>query len=276
MKRVTIVGLGLIGGSIARALRERTNIEVVAVDRTEVGEVSGVSSVISEFVSTDELATRQPMIEASDLIVLCQPVRIIAETAARYLVSGTALTDTGSTKRAITERVSTLPNAEWFVPSHPMAGKAQGGFENSAADLFCERNWILCPQRSHPEALARVERLINLVGALPIYMTPQEHDAAVAIVSHLPQLLSSWLRLTGSERNALKAAGPAFKEMTRTAGGAESMWQDIFETNADEVGLLLKDASLALAAASDALLAKPPRVEAVLELLRRARAARHA
>lgn len=276
MKRVTIVGLGLIGGSIARALRERTDIQVVAVDRMEVGELSGVSSAISKFISIDEVATYQAMIGASDLIVLCQPVRVIAETAARYLVNGTALTDTGSTKRVITERVSTLPNAEWFVPSHPMAGKAQGGFENAAADLFRERNWILCPQRSHPEALARVEKLIDLVGARPVYMTPQEHDAAVAIVSHLPQLLSSWLRLTGSERNALKAAGPAFREMTRTAGGAESMWQDIFETNADELGLLLKDASLALAAASDALLARPPRVEAVLELLRRARAARHA
>lgn len=274
MKRVTIVGLGLIGGSIARALREHTEIQVIAIDRAEVGEVPGVKSVVSEFVATDQVASSKALIDASDLIVLCQPVRVIASTAATYLAKGTAMTDTGSTKRVIAEQISQLSDAEWFVPSHPMAGKAQGGFENAAADLFRERNWIICPERSHPEALAKVERLIELVGALPVYMSPEEHDTAVAVVSHLPQLLASWLRLTGSERNALKAAGPAFREMTRTAGGAESMWQDIFETNADEVGELLKDASFALAAASDALLAKPPRVEAVLELLRRARAAR--
>jgi prephenate dehydrogenase len=274
MNCVTIVGLGLIGGSIAKALHERGDTRVVAVDHAEVGVLPGVQEVLAEFIPLDRVGTRMTEIRQSDLIVLCQPVREIAQSAALYLSEGTVVTDTGSTKRAVRERVAALPQAGWFVPSHPMAGKAQGGFSNASADLFRGRQWILCPDQSHESAVTVVERLIEWVGATPIYMTPAEHDAAVAIVSHVPQLLASWLCLTGSERNAVRAAGPAFADMTRTAGGGEAMWRDIFETNADEIGFLLRDASLALAAASDALLARPPRVDAVLELLRRARAAR--
>lgn len=117
----------------------------------------------------------------------------------------------------------------------------------------------------------RVEALLERVGAKRVTMTPEEHDASVAITSHFPQLLSSWLRLKASERKALLAAGPAFLEMTRTAGGAELIWRDIFASNADQVGELARDAALALAAVSDALLARPPKVDPVLEILRKAR-----
>jgi prephenate dehydrogenase len=273
LKRVAIVGLGLIGGSIAKALRERLDgVFLLAVDRGDVGARPDVQAIVSEFVSSDDIAAQCAAMKECDLVILCQPVRVIADTVAAYLTTRTAVTDTGSTKRLVVERAGTGPESAWFVPGHPMAGKAQSGFEHAVANLFEGRPWILCPERSEAQAVARVEALIELVGAKRVVMTPQEHDAAVAITSHVPQVLSSWLRQAGSDRNALAAAGPAFFEMTRTAGGAETIWRDIFETNADEVGHLLDDAALALAAVADALRAKPPRVEVLLEVLRKARA----
>lgn len=275
MKRVAVVGLGLIGGSIVKALRERiVGVELVGVDRQEVGARGEIESVVSQFIPADEVNQRREHLEACDLIVLCQPVRVISSTVASYLTTRTVVTDTGSTKRAVVAQVGSGPESRWFVPGHPMAGRAQGGFGNASSGLFEGRPWILCPKGKDAAAVARVARLIEVLGATRVDMTPERHDAAVAVTSHLPQLLSSWLRQAGSEHDALAAAGPAFTEMTRAAGGAEGIWRDIFETNADEVGRLLKDASLAFAAVSDALLARPPRIEVVMEVLRKARASR--
>lgn len=275
MKRVAIVGLGLIGGSIAKALRRHSSgLFLLAVDRGDVGMRADVQATVSEFVSLDAIASRRQQIRECDLVVLCQPVRVIASTIDEYLGERTVVTDTGSTKRAIVERARRSPSNGWYVPGHPMAGKAQGGFENATADLFCDRPWILCPAQRVPQAVTRVEALIELVGARRIVMSPEEHDAAVAITSHVPQLFASFLQRAASQRNAFAAAGPAFNEMTRTAGGDEAIWRDIFETNADEVGLAMRDLALAAAALSDALLTCPPRIESVLEVLRQARALR--
>jgi prephenate dehydrogenase len=266
LRQVTIVGLGLIGGSIAKAVRRRLpDITMLAIDRGEVGERPDIREVVSEFVPIEASMHHQKRIRASDLVVLCQPVRAIAETITEYLSPGTAVTDTGSTKRLISTRANACPGCEWFVPGHPMAGRAVGGFDNSSPDLFVSRPWIMCS-----------EMLIDLVGARRIVMSPAEHDAAVAITSHVPQLLASWLQMAAVDRNALAAAGPAFVEMTRTAGGSESIWRDIFESNSDEVGRALKESALALAAIADALLSEPPRIEAVLDVMRRARRAREA
>ncbi len=276
MKRVAIVGLGLIGGSIAKALRERqSDIFLLAVDRSDVGLRTDVGAIVSEFVPIDSLAQHRAGIKECDLVVLCQPVRIIVNTVSEYLAEQTVVTDTGSTKRLVAYHAGSGAAGAWFVPGHPMAGKAQGGFENATASLFEGRPWILCPEGRNPEAVARVEGLIDLVGAKRVVMSPEEHDAAVAITSHLPQLLASWLHRAGSERSALAAAGPAFLDMTRTAGGADSIWQDIFQTNADEVGHALRDAAFAFAALSDALLATPPRIDVILEVLRKARASKN-
>ncbi|MGC4069648.1 MAG: prephenate dehydrogenase/arogenate dehydrogenase family protein [Polyangiaceae bacterium] len=105
-------------------------------------------------------------------------------------------------------------------------------------------------------------------------MSPEEHDGAVARVSHVPQVLSSWLQVLGSRKNASNVAGPAFRDMTRVAGGAESIWRDILATNSDEIGKALRDGALALASMADALLSDPPQLERVLEMLDEARQVR--
>jgi prephenate dehydrogenase len=277
MKCVTVVGLGLIGGSIAKALRQRlTDVVLLGIDRREVGVRSDVQSVVSRFIAVEEVPLQWQAVKGSDLVVLCQPVSVIAETVASYLAGGMAVTDTGSTKRLVTGRATGAPNCAWFVPGHPMAGVARGGFENASASLFEGRPWILCTEGRDARAIARVEELVELLGSARVVMTPEEHDAAVAITSHVPQLLSSLLQVAGDDSDALAAAGPTFLEMTRTAGGAESMWRDIFETNAEAVGEQLRELALTLSGAAEALLANPPNVEVVLDLLRRARVSKTA
>jgi prephenate dehydrogenase len=155
-----------------------------------------------------------------------------------------------------------------------MAGKEQGGFENASPDLFVGRPWIVCPEGRRPEAVARVEAFVDGLGAQRISMTPERHDAAVAIISHVPQLLSSWLLVAGGEKNALPTAGPAFADMTRIAGGDETIWRDIFETNADEIGKVLSEGALTFSTLAEALMAKPPRLAPAIELVRQARVAR--
>jgi prephenate dehydrogenase len=272
LHQVTIVGLGLIGGSIAKALRARSSgVVLVAIDREEVGTRPDVVGTVDRFVEIADVAEQRSLIATSDVVVLCQPVRIIAETLGDYVSPNTAVTDTGSTKRHIVARAQTLPGREWFIPGHPMAGREIGGFENAAPDLFEGRPWILCTNERDPEAVARVEALIDLLGARRVLMSPEEHDAAVAAVSHVPQVLSSWLQVLGSRQNASAVAGPAFRDMTRVAGGAEAIWRDILDTNADEVGKVLRHGALALASLADALLSSPPHLERVLEVLEEAR-----
>ncbi|HEY5962065.1 MAG TPA: prephenate dehydrogenase/arogenate dehydrogenase family protein [Polyangiaceae bacterium] len=277
MKGIAIVGLGLIGGSIAKAMREQSNhVEIVAVDQRHVLEQPDVTDTIDCGIEISQVGTNTSKLAKCDLIVLCQPVGVIADSVASYLLPQTIVTDTGSTKRRVVERAGPVAESRWFVPGHPMAGRARGGFENASARLFEGRPWIICPEDRATEAVAGVSTLIDLLGARRVDMTPEQHDAAVAITSHAPQLFSSWLQRVGSENEALAAAGPAFTEMTRTAGGAEAIWRDIFETNSDEVGRVLRDAAMAFAACSDALLSRPPRVDVVLDMLSQARQAKRA
>jgi prephenate dehydrogenase len=152
-----------------------------------------------------------------------------------------------------------------------MSGKAQGGFDNATANLFADRPWIVCAEGREPEAVARVQALVRCLGARLITMTPEAHDEKVALVSHALQLLASWLQVTGVERQALAVAGPAFDNMTRTAGGSPAIWRDIFETNADKIGSVLREGARALTEMADALLAEPPQLEQVLSLLEQAK-----
>jgi prephenate dehydrogenase len=272
LRQVTIVGLGLIGGSIAQSLRLRfPELVLVAVDRGHVGARADVGQVVNRFVELSSVDNQRSLIAKSDLVVLCQPVHVIANQIAMYVSPECVVTDTGSTKRHIVEAARGLTGADWFVPGHPMAGKEQGGFENRSPDLFVGRPWILCPEGRHPDATARVEAFVDGLGARRISMTPEQHDAAVAAVSHAPQIISSLLLVAGAERNALPTAGPAFADMTRIAGGDEAIWRDILETNANEVGRVLQDATRILSTLANGLLAHPPRVDDALELVRRAR-----
>ncbi len=198
------------------------------------------------------------------------PVGEIANRIADWLRLGVPVTDCGLTKRVIVEASQLSPNLAWFVPGHPMAGRERGGLVSSSADLFRGRRWVVCPQMAREEARRATRSLVTELGAIWTEMTPNEHDAAVALTSHVPQILASWLAAAASE-HTWAAAGPAFSDMTRISGGAEAIWKDIFSTNAAAIAEIVGAAAMDLAAIASQLRSSQPKLELVLELLAKAR-----
>jgi prephenate dehydrogenase len=230
VKEVAIVGVGLIGGSFALALR--------AAGFT--GKITGVSSadavrealdhgVIDEALSLVDAAAR------ADLIYLSRPISGILTTIEQLdaIVSHDALiTDAGSTKSTICTLASEKIFRARFVGGHPMAGKESRGAAEADAELFRGRPYVLtsaCPE---------LEDWIHRIGAKLVIMPPEEHDRLVAFTSHLPQLISTALA-SSMEAEAAKVAGPAASDLTRLALSPYDIWRDIFETNQPSIDAAL-------------------------------------
>jgi prephenate dehydrogenase len=231
--RVAIAGLGLIGGSIARALAAAGH-HVTGLDAPPVLRRASKARVIAATAaSAAEAATR------SDVVFLAAPpranlrlLRALAKEDHRAIV-----TDVGSVKRPICAEAIRLGLAG-FVGGHPMAGSAAAGFAASDAALFQGRAWVLTPpagQRPPRRLLA----LIRELGARPVVTTPAEHDRAVAFLSHVPQIvawaLADAARADAVTRRHLRIAGPAFRDMTRIAASPRGLWAEILEQNGAEV-----------------------------------------
>ena len=275
MRSLAVIGVGLIGGSVVRAVRaEAPAMRLVGVDPAW-REVSGVlGDTLDQLIDAADRKAVQAALEAVDLIVLSAPVRVILAELSRTLEYGAVVTDCGSTKREIARALAMHPARGRFVPGHPMAGFPEGGAAHAKSDLFVGRRWILCPEASSDEARREVEALVQLVGAQPVEMSPEAHDRAVALASHVPQLLGSVLRATATEVGADAAAGPGFASATRVAGGSAAIWGDIFSSNADQICWALKCVSQELEQVVRGLERDPPDTAPALELLARARRAR--
>jgi len=270
-----VVGLGLIGGSVALALRAaRPAAEIVGVDRENVLASDAVRALGTEPVDAADTVRVDAAFSRSDLVVLAAPVRAIIELLPRALEAAKLVTDCGSTKRSIAAAADSLPRRGRFVPGHPMAGAPEGGAELARADLFRNRRWLICPEKSDADAVEAVESLVRAFGALTERFGIDEHDRAVARTSHATQLVASALAVAAAAAGAERAAGPAFEGATRSAGGPEGIWSDIFETNADEVAAALADVIRELELARAALKKAPPELETARALLRRAKASR--
>jgi prephenate dehydrogenase len=245
--RVGIVGVGLIGGSIALALRRRTpSTHIVVVDRPDV-----VSTALSRGLA-DAVAASAGALADVDLIVLATPIAAIVDAlgaigAARLTA---VVTDVGSTKRHILEAARRSEVA--FVGGHPMAGSERGGLEHASAALFEGRRWFLVPGDAPPARTARVATFIRTVGAEPSEIDALAHDRTMAYVSHLPQLVSTVLmQQVGAAigPDGLDHAGRGLEDLTRLASSPSDIWQGILSTNADFVG----EAAAAMAARLAAL-----------------------
>ncbi len=234
MRSVAIVGVGLIGGSFARALRQAGF----------AGEIVGVSSPATIAKATGVVDRGVTLEEAAscDLVFLAQPIFGIIETLGR-LQTTALVTDAGSTKRAICQAAAHLPN---FLGGHPMAGKEVSGVENSDAELFRGRPWILTstPPPEFREWLERIGARVMILGA-------EEHDHLVALSSHVPQLISNAIAKVSAPARAV--AGPGLESMTRLSRSSFSLWRDIIATNRDEIGMALDDYIAAIQAQRDAL-----------------------
>jgi len=231
--RVAIVGLGLVGGSLARALTRR-GYRVTGIDWPLV-----VRRALAEGAITQG-GTRAEAAAASDLVVLAAPpstnlrlLRRLARVARPELV----LTDVSSVKGEIVREAARL-GLGGFVGGHPMAGTEKRGFAASAADLFAGATWWLVPSRS-ARANRTVRRVVRDSGARPLTIDAGSHDRAMAFLSHAPQVVAWALyeaaRRDGVARAHLSRAGPGFRDMTRLARSPRRLWQDILGSNRVEV-----------------------------------------
>ncbi len=273
MKRVGVVGLGLIGGSIALGVRKFfVGCEVIGAD---LRKGDWPDDLLDDFVSIGSESDLSRMPEC-DLIVLAVPVVSVLALLGPALDTGSVVTDVASTKRQVAAAARGHGRAGRFVPGHPMTGAPRNGFVHARADLFANASWLLCPEQVEPGALMRVRTLIAGLGGAVHEMSAAAHDRAVALTSHLPQLLASALRVAAQPGDDAAAAGPAFERMTRGAGGARSMWSDVFLTNADLVAEQAEALSAELARLARALRADPPDMDVIHALLEAARRAKDA
>jgi prephenate dehydrogenase len=254
--RIALLGLGLIGGSIARALRERESAGDLGRARIVAWTPSGggPSAAVRDGVIDEAAATAEAALSEADLVVLAGPAPVCLEQldalagAWRSAPKPDAvITDVASTKAAIVGRAETLGLR--FVGGHPMAGRETSGYASARPDLFEGRPWVVVP--SHDEtAVARVEDLARAVGAHPRRMAAAEHDAAVAAISHLPLIVAAALVEAvaggpGEARDgwstASELAATGWRDMTRLARGDIDMGAGIVTTNAPPIAARVRD-----------------------------------
>jgi len=246
-QRVGIVGLGLIGGSIALAARQTWPAGlVIGVDRKDVLERAMILHAI-------DVAADDPIVLAeADLVILAAPIQQNLELLRELEdnVSGAAVvTDTGSTKRQMVEAAKSLPDRLTFFGGHPLGGAARGGIEHARPDLFAGRPWLFTPSPGHDvQALDKLMSFVSGLGAIPRSVSPEEHDRLLAFISHLPQLTVSALmhvvgQAAGSE--GLSLSGRGLQDTTRLASSPADIWKEVSATNADELGAAL-DALIAV------------------------------
>ena len=242
MTQVTILGTGLIGTSIGLALKQNSDVKIERIvgydrERRNSRQAKKIGAVDKE---EGNLANA---VRDAALIILAAPIlsnhRLIEESAP-FVDEGAVVTDTGSTKAAtIRHAAEHLPRGVHFIGSHPMAGKTEVGPDAADADLFKEQRWVItAPADASQDSVKVVISLAHGVGALPMIMDPEEHDAYVAAISHMPMVAAHALfRLTHKseawpELSELAAGG--FKSSTRLAGTDPSMAFDILATNRDQ------------------------------------------
>lgn len=230
--RVGIIGLGLMGGSLARELASRgVRVHGHDADRATVEEAAKIGVL-------EPLGGSLSGLSELDVLVVAVPVDRAGEAIARAIPKLSAdcvITDVGSTKRSIVEEAERLGIGERFVGSHPLTGGHRSGWGASHRDLYAWQRVFLCPtSRTSPDALARVTALWELVGALPEVMGAAEHDRRVAWTSHLPQVAATGLALALADaRHSRSELGPGGRDATRLAASSPEMWSAICVDNAE-------------------------------------------
>ncbi len=244
MAHVVVIGLGLIGGSLARDLR-RGGHRVTACGRDAARLAPAVELGIVDAVEADW----QLAVSSAEVVVLGVPVGRTREVYARirpHLAPGAVVTDVGSTKGSVVRELKALCGQlpAHFVPGHPIAGTERSGFAASVEGLFAGRTVVLTPTAdTDPAATARVTALWQEVGARVLTLTPEQHDAGLALTSHLPQMLAYTLMGQFAEAQGTSLApliGSGFRAMTRLAGSDPVMWRDVSLANRAQLSLTLR------------------------------------
>jgi prephenate dehydrogenase len=236
LHRLSIIGVGLLGGSIGMAVKSAVNsCEVIGYGHRQdtlkrAVEVGAIDRGTNDF---------RTAVEGADLVILCTPVGLLGDMLrgiSGFLKPGAIVTDVGSTKASVAAAaVEILRDLNPFVGSHPMAGSEKRGVEFARADLYRNALCIITPDdRTPASALEDVEGFWRLLGMHTCRMSPADHDRALAEVSHLPHALAAAL-VTMQSPEAMELAGKGFLDTTRIAGGDGGLWRDIFIDNAPNV-----------------------------------------
>jgi prephenate dehydrogenase len=253
--RIAIVGVGLIGGSIALAARERLGAEVAGIDSSaEALRAASARDALDR--PCDSIADA---LEGADVAFVAVPVRALPAVLGEVLDAAPAdcvVTDVGSTKRLAVQ----AHRDPRFVGGHPLAGAESSGAEHARADLFDGATWYLTPTASTSGMLyERLHRVLHGLGAKPAAIDPETHDTILATVSHLPHVLANVLvsqaagTLAGGDQR-LPATGPSFRDATRVAGASSEIWTDIYISNADVLAREIDRATERLQAVRELLL----------------------
>jgi len=243
---LAMIGLGLIGGSFARALRAASAVaSIQGFDADPSQRQAALALGVVDSVS----ATAAAAVEGADVVVLAVPVLRTAEALAAILPAlkpGAVVSDVGSTKQSVLADVQHicghLPG--WFVAAHPIAGTEKSGVAASFAELFKDKRLILTPHpQQDAQALATMQQLWQLAGARVVQMQAAQHDAIFAATSHLPHVLAyAFVELLAQQDGSdaiFSNAGGGFRDFTRIASSSPQMWHDIVRANAVEVAQLL-------------------------------------
>ena len=238
---ISIVGMGLMGGSLGKAL---VNLgacrEVRALVRHPMSAHQAVASGAAHMAGTDA----QQVLADADLVVFATPVRTIERQIAslqRYLKPGAVVTDLGSVKNGISKVMEDLPQGVFAVGGHPMCGKETSGLAAADPGLFLGRAWVVVPlKNSNAEALTLIQELVSAVGARSVTMNAADHDRAVACISHLPYLLATALVAVAEETSKDQPylwdlVSTGFRDTSRVAAGNLTMMMDILAANRENI-----------------------------------------
>ena len=240
INKITIIGVGLIGGSLAKAIKENNLAKVVFGFGRDLNrlEEAQKANVIDQFSTNLKDA-----INDSDIVIIATPVGSFKEILIEikpFLTSKIVISDVGSTKTNIASIVSqTLGDySNYFIPAHPIAGKEKSGFEASEANLFNNRKVIITPlETSNPDSISLIQKMWEGTGADVDFMSPESHDELLGMTSHLPHMLAFSLvnYLISKNPSASIYAAGGFKDFSRIASGDAVMWRDICIQNKDQI-----------------------------------------
>jgi prephenate dehydrogenase len=236
--RVALVGVGLIGGSIGMAARQRLGAHVVAWNRSPAAlEIALERGAIDEAVaSIEQVGTADIAIAGVAVDALPAVVRALCQA-----LPGAVITDVGSTKAALVGAIG-HPN---FIGGHPLAGAELSGVGHARADLFEDATWYLTPRDETDGVLyERLARFIAGLGAVPTAIAPEDHDTLMAAVSHLPHVVANLLVAQATDAlggETLPATGPSFRDATRVAGSNPALWAQIYAANRAALGARIDD-----------------------------------
>lgn len=240
--QITIIGTGLMGASLGLAALQRGAASSVTGFDSDV-ETSRKALAIGAVQSVAD--NIQEAVAAADFVFIATPPAEVVETYAQldpHIPEHCIVTDLASVKELIVAAISKYPRGRRrFVGGHPIAGSEKKGIDGADSSLFRGRTWVLTPGDGSAESFEPLGRFIGNLGARVVSVEAADHDAAIAVTSHLPQLLSSALMSFAASRDSEDLHGPAFRDMTRVAASPEDLWVAILRDNAGNVALTLKE-----------------------------------